>query len=44
VDGDDVIEFFAAWDQGAAVGDINEDGSIDGDDVIALFDRWDRGC
>lgn len=44
VDGDDVIEFFAAWDAALPGGDINEDGSTDGDDVIALFDRWDRGC
>ncbi len=44
VDGDDVIEFFAAWDAALPSGDINEDGSTDGDDVIALFDRWDRGC
>jgi hypothetical protein len=44
VDGDDVIDFLAAWDVGAESADVNDDGSTDGDDVIALFDRWDRGC
>lgn len=44
VDGDDVIDFFHAWDIGSAFGDINMDGGIDGDDVIRLFERWDRGC
>lgn len=42
VDGDDVIQFFSAWDNNNA--DFNQDGGTDGDDVIAFFDRWDRGC
>jgi len=42
VDGDDVIEFFTAWDANNA--DFNEDGGTDGDDVIAFFLRWDQGC
>jgi len=44
VDGDDVIAFFAAWDQAMPTADMNTDGSVDGDDVIVLFDRWDGGC
>lgn len=44
VDGDDIIAFFAAWDQASPPADTNADGSVDGDDVIALFDRWDSGC
>lgn len=42
VDGDDVIAFFADWDQSTA--DFNDDGGTDGDDVIAFFARWDANC
>lgn len=42
VDGDDVIAFFAEWDNGS--GDYNGDGGTDGDDVIAFFEDWDAGC
>jgi hypothetical protein len=42
VDGDDVIAFFAQWDQSNA--DFNTDGGTDGDDVIAFFAAWDSGC
>jgi hypothetical protein len=42
VDGDDVIAFFADWDQGNA--DYNNDGGTDGDDVISFFGNWDQGC
>jgi len=42
VDGDDVVSYFQAWDQGEA--DFNRDTSTDGDDVIDFFSRWDSGC
>jgi hypothetical protein len=42
VDGDDVIIFFALWDQNLM--DFNGDGGTDGDDIIAFFARWDSGC
>jgi hypothetical protein len=44
VDGDDVIEFFGAWDAGEESSDVNIDGSVDADDVVAFFARWDVGC
>ena len=44
VDGDDVIVFFADWDNGLATADFNRDGGVDGDDVIQFFSRWDNGC
>ena len=44
VDGDDVIEFFAAWDLSLPTADINGSGGVDGDDVIVFFGRWDAGC
>lgn len=44
VDGDDVIEFFAAWDLSLATADVDGSGGVDGDDVIAFFGRWDAGC
>jgi hypothetical protein len=42
VDGDDVIAFFADWDNNNA--DFNGDGGTDGDDVIEFFAHWDAGC
>jgi hypothetical protein len=42
VDSDDVIAFFADWDQSNA--DFNGDGGTDADDVIAFFSRWDSSC
>ncbi|MFZ4576615.1 MAG: lectin-like domain-containing protein, partial [Phycisphaerales bacterium] len=42
VDGDDVIAFFADWDNNN--GDVNGDGGTDGDDVIEFFGAWDSGC
>jgi hypothetical protein len=44
VDGDDVLDFFSAWDQSDRRADVNRDDSVDGDDVIAFFARWDGGC
>lgn len=43
-DGDDVIAFFANWDQSLTAADVNQDGGVDGDDVIRFFERWDEGC
>ena len=42
VDGDDVIVFFALWDQNTM--DFNGDGGTDGDDIIAFFAHWDSNC
>jgi hypothetical protein len=44
VDGDDIIEFFGAWDAAEESSDVNVDGSVDADDVVAFFARWDAGC
>jgi cytochrome c peroxidase len=44
VDGDDVRDFFAAWEDGAALGDFNQDGGVDGSDVSAFFFAWESGC
>lgn len=44
IDGDDVILFFSAWDDGKASADVNQDRAVDGDDVIHFFERWDMGC
>jgi hypothetical protein len=44
VDGDDVIGFFAAWDNGEIAADFTGDSGVDGDDVIGFFARWDVGC
>jgi hypothetical protein len=44
VDGDDVIGFFAAWDNGDIAADFDQSGSVDGDDVIGFFAAWDAGC
>ncbi|MFN9992883.1 MAG: hypothetical protein ACK54H_06020 [Phycisphaerales bacterium] len=43
IDGDDVIAFFAAWDNSDSCADANSDGSTDGDDVISFFGSWDTG-
>jgi hypothetical protein len=42
VDGDDVIAFFAEWNNGVA--DYNFDDGTDGDDVIAFFADWNTQC
>jgi hypothetical protein len=44
VDGDDVIGFFAVWDNGDSAADFDQSGSVDGDDVIGFFAAWDAGC
>jgi Tol biopolymer transport system component len=42
VDGDDLIEFLAAWD--VADADLDESQTTDGDDLILFFFHWDQGC
>jgi subtilisin-like proprotein convertase family protein len=41
IDGDDVIAFFADWDNGNPCADADLSGGTDGDDVIAFFGSWD---
>lgn len=43
-DGDDIIDFFALWDNNDPAADVTQDGNIDGDDLIAFFVGWDAGC
>jgi hypothetical protein len=44
VDGDDIIDFFAAWDSATPTADLDASGSIDGDDITTFFEAWDEGC
>lgn len=44
VDSDDVIAFFADWDQSRLGADVTGDQSVDADDVVLFFDRWNSGC
>jgi hypothetical protein len=41
IDGNDVGEFFRAWEAGAA--DVNGDGGVDGEDVSWFFELWESG-
>ncbi|MFZ4573639.1 MAG: M14 family metallopeptidase [Phycisphaerales bacterium] len=41
IDGDDVIDYFAAWDSSHPHADYTGDGGVDGDDVIRFFALWD---
>ncbi|MFZ4573082.1 MAG: GC-type dockerin domain-anchored protein [Phycisphaerales bacterium] len=43
-DGDDIIDFFAMWDNGDPAADVTQDGNVDGDDLIVFFGGWDAGC
>jgi hypothetical protein len=43
-DSDDVILFFAAWDNGDLLADVDGDSDTDSDDVIVFFTSWDAGC
>jgi hypothetical protein len=43
IDGDDVIAFFADWDNPVPCADVDVSGSVDGDDVISFFAWWDAG-
>ncbi|MFZ4575569.1 MAG: GC-type dockerin domain-anchored protein [Phycisphaerales bacterium] len=44
VDGDDVIEFFGAWDQASAEADFDRDTLVTAADVEAFMQAWDAGC
>jgi hypothetical protein len=35
--------FFAAWEAGEMIADVNADGGIDGDDVTTFFRFWEAG-
>jgi hypothetical protein len=41
VDGDDVIAFFADWDNSNDCADVDDSDGVDGDDVILFFASWD---
>ena len=43
IDGDDVIAFFADWDNGLPCADVDGANGVDGDDVILFFGAWDAG-
>ncbi len=43
-DSDDIVTFFAAWDQGNIGGDVDGDGDTDSDDIVVFFGAWDSGC
>ena len=42
-DSDDIIGFFAAWENGDTSADADGDGDADSDDVIEFFAKWDQG-
>lgn len=45
VDGGDVFDFFATWEEGLPLSDVNGDGGIDGADVDTFFAAWESaGC
>jgi hypothetical protein len=44
VDGDDIIDFFTAWDSATPTADLDASGSVDGDDITTFFEAWDQGC
>jgi hypothetical protein len=43
IDGDDIIAFFAAWENGDMMADTNGDGGVDGDDISTFFTAWENG-
>jgi hypothetical protein len=44
IDGADVFAFFAEWEAGESLSDVNDDGGVDGADVSVFFERWENGC
>lgn len=44
VDGDDVIEFFRAWDTNDLRANFDNDGATSSADVVAFLQTWDTGC
>lgn len=43
-DSDDILTFFAAWDNGESGGDVDDDQDTDSDDIITFFASWETGC
>jgi len=43
-DSDDIVAFFAAWDNGNSTADVDNDGDTDSDDILVFFTAWDSGC
>ncbi len=43
IDGADVSDFFAAWENGDPSADVNQDGGVDGADVTTFFAAWENG-
>jgi hypothetical protein len=43
VDGGDVVDFFAAWEGGDSMADVNQDGGVDGGDIDVFFAAWEAG-
>lgn len=44
IDGDDVIEFFRAWDVNDLRADFDRDGAATAEDVTGFLESWDSGC
>lgn len=44
IDGDDLLQFFGAWDQSELASDFDDSGGVDGDDVIIFMNAWEAGC
>ena len=44
IDGDDLVDYFAAWDQNDSICDVDDSGGVDGDDVIVFMTTWESGC
>ncbi len=43
-DSDDIVVFFAAWENGEPAGDVDNDEDTDSDDIITFFASWESGC
>mgnify|MGYP000717928387 CR=1 FL=1 len=43
IDGGDITDFFAAWENSHPSADTNQDGGIDGGDVETFFIAWEAG-
>lgn len=42
-DSDDIILFFADWEQGEGCADTDNDDDVDSDDVMIFFAQWEQG-
>ena len=43
-DSDDIVNFFAEWEQSNAAADVDFDGDTDSDDIIVFFAAFESGC